>query len=268
MSEERDPCQRAAELLREAERVLVLTGAGISTESGIPDFRSPGGLWDRYDPSELTYDRFRASEQTRRIYWQIAAEAYPVLRDARPNAAHRAVVAIERAGKLLGLVTQNVDGLHQKAGSDPAKVVEIHGTALRVTCIDCGREYDREQVHQRVLAGEQVPRCDACGGPLKPATISFGQAMPERETAQAFRWAAECDLAIVIGSSLVVYPAAAIPQEAVRAGARLIIVNREPTPQDSSASVVVRGSAGEAMTRIVTLAGCPMPPAEGEPTSP
>ncbi len=251
-----DPCKAAGELLRRAERVLVLTGAGISTESGIPDFRSPGGLWSRYDPTELTFDRFRRSEETRRIYWRIAAESYPVLRDAEPNAAHRAVVAIERSGKLLGLVTQNIDGLHQKAGSDPAKTIEIHGTALRVACIDCGAEHDREQVHRRVLAGDATPSCDHCGGPLKPATISFGQAMPERETAEAFRLAASCDLVIVIGSSLVVYPAAAIPEEAVRAGAPLIIVNREPTSQDRSAAVVVHGAAGESMSRIVEYAGC------------
>lgn len=250
-----DACRQAAELLRAARRVVVLTGAGISTESGIPDFRSPGGLWSRYDPSKLTFDRFRAHLETRKLYWQIACQSYPLMRDALPNAAHEAFVAIERAGRLLALVTQNVDGLHQKAGSSPEKTIEIHGTAMGVVCIDCGQKADREAIHRQVLAGDEAPVCQACGGPLKPATISFGQAMPERETAAAFRAAAECDLMIVAGSSLVVYPAAGLPEEAVRAGARLVIVNREPTGHDALASVVVHGSAGESMRRIVAEAG-------------
>jgi NAD-dependent deacetylase len=250
-----DPCRRAGELLRDARRVVVLTGAGISTESGIPDFRSPGGLWSRYDPSKLTYDRFCASAETRRAYWQIACESYPVMRDAEPNVAHRAVVAIERAGKLLKLVTQNVDGLHMKAGNSVEKTIEIHGTALGVKCIGCGASHDREMIHRRVLAGDATPVCDDCGSPLKPATISFGQAMPERPTAEAFAAARDCDYMLVIGSSLVVYPAAAVPEEAARAGAPVIIVNREATGLDPYAAVKIRGAAGEAMSRIVEAAG-------------
>jgi NAD-dependent deacetylase len=250
-----DPCKRAAELLRGADRAVFLTGAGISTESGIPDFRSPGGLWDRYDPSELTYDRFCASAETRKVYWEIATQSYPVMRDAEPNAAHKAVAAIERAGKLLRLVTQNVDGLHQRAGSSEAATIEIHGSAMRAKCIDCGSEHDRAQVHQRILDGEATPSCDQCGGRLKPATISFGQAMPEKETAEAFQAAAEADLMIIIGSSLVVYPAAGVPEAAVRAGAPLIIVNREPTPLDSYATLNIYGAAGESMFRMVEEAG-------------
>ncbi len=250
-----DACLRAGELLRGASRVVVLSGAGISTESGIPDFRSPGGIWSRYDPTALTFDRFCASEQTRVLYWQIATDAYPIMRDALPNAAHAAVALIECAGRLLRLVTQNVDGLHHKAGSSAGRTIEIHGSALRVRCVGCGSEDDREDVHRRVLAGERAPGCRDCGEPLKPATISFGQAMPERETFDAFAAARQSDLMIVIGSSLVVYPAAAIPEEAVRAGAPLVIVNREPTPQDDAATVVVRGAAGEAMSRIVHAAG-------------
>ena len=250
-----DACQRAGALLRPARRVVVLTGAGISTESGIPDFRSPGGLWSRYDPSELTFDRFRARLETRRLYWEIACTAYPVMRDAIPNAAHDAIVAIEKAEKLLALVTQNVDGLHQKAGNSRERIIEIHGSALGVRCIECGASADREAVHARVLGGDAAPTCDECDGALKPATISFGQAMPERETAAAFAAAAACDLMIVVGSSLVVYPAAALPEEAVRAGAPLVIVNREPTGHDRLAEVVVGGSAGESMSRIAAEAG-------------
>lgn len=235
--------------------MLVLTGAGISTQSGIPDFRSPGGLWSRYDPTELTFDRFCASAETRRVYWQIACESYRVFRDAEPNAAHYAVAAIENAGKLLCLVTQNIDGLHQRAGSSQGRTIEIHGSGLRVKCINCNLEYDRELVHQRVIGGDAAPSCDDCGGPLKPATISFGQAMPEEETAEAFAAALQADLMIVVGTSLAVYPAAALPHEALRAGAQLIIVNREPTSLDSAATVVMHAPAAETMTSIIGLAG-------------
>ncbi len=250
-----DPCQLAAGLLASAERVVILTGAGISTESGIPDFRSPGGLWDRYDPSQLTYDRFCASADTRKTYWDIATQSYPVMRDAEPNAAHQAVVEIERAAKLLCLVTQNVDGLHQRAGSSDERTIEIHGSAMRAKCIDCGMEHDRATIHDRILGGDATPACDGCAGRLKPATISFGQAMPEKETAAAFSAAAQCDLMIVIGSSLVVYPAAGVPEMAVRSGAPLVIVNREPTQLDPQATVLVHGAAGESMSRIVTESG-------------
>jgi len=253
-----DPCKQAAELLRRADRVVILTGAGISTESGIPDFRSPGGLWDRYDPSQLTFDRFCASAKTREVYWEIATQSYPVMRDAQPNAAHRVVAAIEKAGKLLRLVTQNVDGLHQRAGSSDDATIEIHGSAMRVKCIDCGAEHDRAEIHRRILGGEAVPICDRCGGRLKPATVSFGQAMPEKETAEAFAAANQADLMFVIGSSLVVYPAAAVPEAAVAAGVPLVIVNREPTGLDGHAALAIHGAAGETMSRIAEHAGIPL----------
>ncbi|MBI5503391.1 MAG: Sir2 family NAD-dependent protein deacetylase [Deltaproteobacteria bacterium] len=256
MSSRDDATARAAALLRAARSVLVLTGAGISTESGIPDFRSPGGLWTRYDPRKLTFDLFCSRLETRRDYWRLATETYPILRDAEPNAAHRAVAEIERAGKLLCLVTQNVDGLHLKAGSSRERTVEIHGSSLRATCIDCGAEHDREQLHRLLLAGKvEVPSCELCGGRVKPATISFGQSMPEKETARAFAAAGDCDLLIVIGSSLVVYPAASLPDVAVKAGASLVIVNNEATPKDDLAAALVRGAAGESMTMLLRGAG-------------
>ncbi|HYB98929.1 MAG TPA: Sir2 family NAD-dependent protein deacetylase [Candidatus Limnocylindrales bacterium] len=252
--------RQAAALLAQARSVVVLTGAGVSTESGIPDFRSPGGLWTRYDPRKLTFDLFCAYEATRRDYWKMSTESYPVLRDAEPNAAHHAIVAIEKAGKLLRLVTQNVDGLHRKAGSSPERTTEIHGSSLRAGCIDCGASHDREQLHRRLVAGEVVvPSCDVCGGRVKPATISFGQSMPERETAQAFEAAEACDLMLVVGSSLQVYPAAALPDTAVAAGSRLIIVNNEETPKDDIADVLLRGSAGESMSLLVRAAGLELP---------
>lgn len=251
-----DAAGRAGALLARARAVVFLTGAGISTESGIPDFRSPGGLWTRYDPRKLTFDLFLAREETRRDYWKLATESYPLLRDAEPNRAHLAVAAVEKAGKLARLVTQNVDGLHHKAGSSREKTIEIHGSSLRATCVDCGAEHDREELHGRLVRGEiEVPYCDACGGRVKPATISFGQAMPPHETEQAFAAAAACDLFVVVGSSLVVYPAASLPDVAVRAGAPLVIVNAEETPQDASAAVVLRGSAALALSKMAEAAG-------------
>lgn len=238
-----------AHLLGGARQLVVLTGAGISTESGIPDFRSPGGLWTRYDPTKLTFDKFCASAETRRTYWEMGNELYPALRDAQPNTAHRVLVALERRGSLLRIVTQNVDGLHQKAGSSANVMIEIHGTALEVGCLTCGARQDRGPVQARFAAGEHDLRCE-CGGLLKPATISFGQAMPERETAQAFADAAAADVFLVIGSSLAVYPAAGLPRVAVENGAPLVIVNREPTPYDDYAELVLHGSAGETLGAV------------------
>jgi NAD-dependent deacetylase len=255
-SAERSALETAARLLAEARAVVFLTGAGISTESGIPDFRSPGGLWSRYDPRKLTFDLFCLHEQTRRDYWKLATETYPVLRGAEPNAAHHAIRTIERAGRLLMLVTQNIDGLHLKAGSSRERLIEIHGSSLRATCIECGAEHDRERLHERVSNGQiDVPYCEVCGGPVKPATISFGQAMPERETLEAFAAAEACDLFIVVGSSLQVYPAASLPDIAVRSGIPLVIVNNEATPKDDMAAAVLRGSAGESMSLLVRAAG-------------
>jgi NAD-dependent deacetylase len=246
--------ETATKLIGDARRLVVLTGAGISTESGIPDFRSPGGLWTRYDPTKLTFDKFCASAETRRTYWEMGNELFPALRDAQPNTAHRVLAALERRGGLLRIVTQNVDGLHQKAGSSANVMIEIHGTALEVGCLTCGARQERGPVQARFAAGEHDLRCD-CGGLLKPATISFGQAMPERETAQAFADAAEADVFLVIGSSLAVYPAAGLPRVAVENGAPLVIVNREPTPYDDYAELTLHGSAGETLGAVAAALG-------------
>ena len=247
------PIERAAELISRANDVVVLTGAGISTESGIPDFRSPGGIWTKYDPQEFTYQNFVANRAHRERYWKMSLDIHPVIAAAEPNAAHHAVAALEHAGKLRAVITQNIDGLHQRAGSSPDRVIEIHGTALAVLCLSCGDRLPRADVQARVLAGEAAPDCRLCGGILKPATISFGQAMPEQETASAFEHAEHCDVFLVIGSSLVVHPAAYLPVRAVESGARLIIVNLEPTPCDGMARVLLRGRAGETMAALLEV---------------
>jgi len=244
----------AALLVAQARRIMVFTGAGISTESGIPDFRSPGGVWDRFDPTEFTYQKFVASEESRRKYWALSKLFYEPLIQASPNPAHEACVTLDRWGRLDCVVTQNIDGLHQRAGLAPERVIELHGTALSVSCLSCGDRHARDAIQARVAAGEQAPRCGKCGGILKPDTVSFGQAMPEKETAEAFRRAEACDLCWVIGSSLVVTPAAHVPAVAVQSGARLIILNGSETPLDDLADVVIRGKAGEIAPRILAEA--------------
>jgi NAD-dependent deacetylase len=249
------PVQRAAELLSSSTDLVVLTGAGISTESGIPDFRSPGGIWTKYDPQEFTYQNFVANRAHRERYWKMSLDIHPVLTGAEPNAAHRAVAELERRGHLRAVITQNIDGLHQRAGSSSDLVIEIHGTALHVVCLSCSDRRPREEVQARVRAGEAAPTCSSCGGILKPATISFGQAMPERETALAFEHTEHADVFLVIGSSLVVHPAAYLPVRAVECGAKLVVVNLETTPCDRLAAVVVRGKAGPTMSEILQAMG-------------
>jgi NAD-dependent deacetylase len=238
-----------AELVVRSTRIVVFTGAGISTESGIPDFRSPGGVWTKYNPQDFTYQKFIASEETRRLSWQRFRDIQWT--KVRPNAAHFAVADLERLGKLACVITQNIDGLHQMAGNTPDKVIELHGTARWVACLDCGKRWPREEIEAWLEKGVEIPLCDACGGLLKSATISFGQSMPMRETQAAEVFARRCDLCIVIGSSLVVYPAAYMPVYAVESGAKLVIVNREATPLDSAAALVVHAGAGETMTKVL-----------------
>jgi NAD-dependent deacetylase len=246
-----DLIERAARIIRDGEKILVFTGAGLSTESGIPDFRSPGGIWDRYDPQDFYFQRIISDERAREKYWKMSSEYYVTMRDARPNSAHLAVRGLEDMGKLLAVVTQNIDSLHQRAGNSPEKIIEIHGTAFSVSCLSCGKKYGREEIEERLRTGEKAPHCDSCRGILKPSTVSFGQAMPEAEMAEAIRCAGECDVCMVLGSSLVVYPAASVPLHAAEEGAKLVIVNRDPTPLDSQAEVVIHESLGETLTRIM-----------------
>jgi len=247
-----DALRSAARYVYEAGKIVVFTGAGISTESGIPDFRSPGGTWSRYNPDDLTYQRFRSHEKFRKLYWQYDRERYPAIRDAKPNPAHLAVVEIERTGRLLALVTQNIDGLHQKAGNSPEKVFELHGTVHEVTCLDCHSRWSREEITDRMdREGLEIPYCSYCNGPLKCATIAFGQSLPAEVLEAGFSYAGQCDLFVTVGSSLVVQPAAMLPLEAKRHGARLILVNDSETPYDHVMDVIVRGKAGPIMSGII-----------------
>ncbi len=239
-------------MIHQSERLVIFTGAGISTESGIADFRSPGGLWEKYDPNDFTFDRFLASEQTRQRYWQMSQEMWIAILEAPPNNAHLSIVELNRLGKLDCLITQNIDGLHQRSGLPAEKILELHGTTIWVSCLSCGKRYPRQEIYDRIVAGDKAPYCDVCGGIMKPATISFGQAMPERETREAERRSAQCDLFMVIGSSLVVYPAAHMPVIARQNNAKLIILNLMPTPHDDNADLVIREKAGDTMEQILS----------------
>jgi len=235
-----------ADMILQSEKVVVFTGAGFSTESGIPDFRSPGGVWDKFDPSELNYQNFLNSEEIREKYWRMHKMMWETIRDAQPNIGHYAVTDLYNMGKLDCVITQNTDGLHQKAGVPEELVIELHGTMQWVDCLDCGQRYPRAQVHDKMLAGENIPRCDGCNGILKPATIAFGQMMPQQETREAERLAA--------GSSMVVHPAAQMPVIAKNSGARLVIFNLTPTPHDHHADVVINEKTGETLSQIVAQA--------------
>ena len=242
---------QVAEWIAGSRGDVVFAGAGLSTESGIPDFRSPGGVWDRYDPEDFYFQNFLASEASREKYWQMATEMYEPMKRAQPNPAHLAIAELEALGKLDCVITQNIDGLHHKAGNSDEKILELHGTAMYVSCLSCKQRYDRDEIQGRIQRGVRAPRCDTCGGLLKPATISFGQSMPERETQEAYRRSAACDLFIVVGSSLVVQPAASMPVVAKRGGAKLVIINRDETPLDSMADVVISSQAGPTMSAIL-----------------
>jgi NAD-dependent deacetylase len=243
--------EAAANMIAQSKKLVVFTGAGLSTESGISDFRSPGGVWSRFDPNELTFQAFLASEEGREKYWEFSTSYWTEMVQAKPNPGHKAIAKLDSLGKLDRVITQNIDGLHQRSGVPEEKVIELHGTARWVSCLECGQRYPREQIEERIKGGIKVPRCDSCGGIMKPATISFGQAMPERETRQAEAKAAACDLFLVAGSSLVVYPAAQMPLIAKESGARLIIVNLTPTPHDTHADIVIHDQTGPALSQII-----------------
>lgn len=241
-------------MVERAERITVLTGAGISTDSGIPDFRGPQGVWTKNPAAEKTstLSHYLNDPDVRRLSWQqrLSSPAW----GARPNAGHRAVVELERQGRLVAVVTQNIDELHQKAGSDPALVVEVHGTMHRVVCWGCGDEAPMEAALERVRAGEDDPRCRDCGGILKSATISFGQSLDPDTIMRAEMAAMSCDLLLAVGTSLGVHPAAGLVPLARESGAEIVIVNGQETPYDRLAGAVVRGSISDVLPEMVKRA--------------
>jgi NAD-dependent deacetylase len=243
--------RQAAELLSSARKGVALTGAGVSAESGIPTFRGAGGLWKQYDPVKVASIEYFMADPS--AYWKVSKDRGRVALAARPNPGHRALAALEAAGHLAAVVTQNTDGLHQESGS--RHVIEMHGSSRTVQCLDCGNREPRVDVQAR-LEVEMPPRCKVCGGTfLKPTVVLFGEPMPQAAVAEAFALAREADVVLVVGSSLVVYPAADIPLVALRSGARMIVINAEPTPFDELAEVVIHGRSEEVLPEIIALIG-------------
>jgi NAD-dependent deacetylase len=242
--------EKVAELIINANKVVVFTGAGISTESGIPDFRSPGGIWSRFDPDDFTYQKFVSDPEARRKQWRMLGEGH-LTTGAKPNPAHYAIAELDKLGRLDCVITQNVDNLHQKAGMPAEKVFELHGNMQWAVCLSCGQHYPFDQIKDRLDKGEEIPDCEVCHGMLKPNAVLFGEQLPYEVLTEASHRSSNCDLFIVVGSTLVVYPAAYMPIYAVQAGAKLVIINLSSTPMDAEAAVLIRTKAGEAMSKIV-----------------
>lgn len=236
-------------LLDRARRVVMFTGAGISTESGIPDFRSPGGIWSRMKP--IYYQEFVSSEEARVESWRRKFDSDPVMRAAGPNRGHRAVASLVRQGKVSDVITQNIDGLHQASGIPDSQVIELHGNSTYAHCLDCQRRYELDDIRPAFEETGRAPRCEACDGHVKTATVSFGQSMPPAAMIRAEEAILACDLCLVAGSSLVVFPAAGFPELAKRNGAALVILNREPTDMDPMADLVLNREIGETLGTLV-----------------
>jgi NAD-dependent deacetylase len=244
-----DDAAALADLLRASRRVIAFTGAGISTESGIPDFRSPGGIWTKMMP--VQYQDYLSDPEARRISWQRRFEMEDTWNAVKPNAGHRAIAELVAQGRVSHVITQNIDALHQASGVPDGQVIELHGNTTYAKCLDCGLRMEIADIRAHFDAHGDAPDCVACGGIVKTATISFGQPMPEDEMARAEAATLACDLMLVLGSSLAVFPAAGFPLLAVRSGARLAILNREETPQDRHADLTIRGEIGPIMQGAV-----------------
>ncbi|MFW9918713.1 MAG: NAD-dependent protein deacylase [Candidatus Thorarchaeota archaeon] len=239
--------QDARELILDSKRIIAFTGAGISVDSGIPDFRSEGGLWERFDPHEYaTYDSFLADPSK---FWTMGQEIADLILKAKPNPAHLALANLESVGRLMGVITLNIDNLHQAAGSQ--NVVELHGNYLRAYCMECHQEYADTEIHRRVVHGEIPPKCDNCGGVLKSEAILFNEPLPQKSMESAIQLCRRSDLMVVIGTSLTVYPAAYLPQLAKESGAKIILVNLEGINRDDVADIVIKGRASEIIPKIL-----------------
>ena len=236
-------------MIEEAHRVVFFTGAGISTESGIPDFRSPGGIWTRMKP--IYFADFLASDEARRETWRRRFATDATMRQAEPNRGHRAIAALVNRGKAAAVITQNIDGLHQASGVPAKQVIELHGNTTYAHCLDCAQRYELEDIRAEFERTGEAPSCVSCGGHVKTATISFGQAMPPAAMIRAEEETLACDLLVAVGSSLVVYPAAGFPEMAARNGTRLVILNREPTGLDPYADLVLHKEIGVTLGEAV-----------------
>lgn len=237
-------------MIAASKRLVVFTGAGISTESGIPDFRGPDGLWTKVDPEDFTIDRFLRSGETRKKVWYYLVEG-GLMTNAQPNRAHMAIAELEKMNKLSSIITQNIDNLHQRAGNHPQRVHELHGNMQWLVCLDCGERYDLEMMRQKHPSPDHFPSCEKCRGLLKPGVVFFGEMLPQDTLRMAERESEQSDLFMVIGSSLVVYPAAYMPIYAKQSGAKIVIINMGQTGQDEIADVFINASAGETMASIL-----------------
>lgn len=244
------PIRLAASLIRGASSLVVLTGAGISTESGIPDYRGPGGVWETQKPP--TIGDYLENRDTRLAAWERRLTDYPRLAAREPNAGHAALVTLERRGILLSVITQNIDGLHQKAGNSPERVIELHGNAHQLRCASCGRFWAASDIQQRLVGGDVDPHCDVCGGVLRSGTVLFGEPLPRKALDAAVAASNACDVFLVVGSSLVVNPAARLPEMARARGASIIMINRTPTAIDRLADVHILGEAGQTLSDVVS----------------
>jgi len=251
MTEWQHQAEAVAELIATSQRVLIFTGAGISTESGIPDFRGPDGIWQKYDPDDFTIEKFLSDEEVRKRQWQMLSSGDLAMLKAQPNAAHYAITELNSLGKLYGVVTQNVDGLHQKAGVPEDLVFQLHGNLSRAVCLGCGRRYPMETVAGWLNQGMADPACHFCMGMLKPDAVLFGEQLPSKILLESERRSRSCDVCIVMGSTLSVFPANLIPQYARQAGATLVIINLGPTEMDQMAHIRIEGKAGEIASLII-----------------
>ncbi|MGY5863045.1 MAG: NAD-dependent deacylase [Candidatus Thorarchaeota archaeon] len=243
----KEEIKRAIELVASSSRIIALTGAGISVDSGIPDFRSEGGLWERYDPHE--YATIESFNQNPSKFWTMGRELAETILQAKPNSAHMGLYKLESEKKLIGIITQNIDNLHQAAGNK--RIVELHGNYLRAHCTECSKEFVGDAVHQSVVNGEIPPKCDVCKGVLKSEAILFGEPLPETAMEEAVELCRQTDLMLVIGSSLTIYPAAFLPQLAKNAGAKIVLINLEGTNRNCVADIVIRGRATEIIPKLV-----------------
>jgi NAD-dependent deacetylase len=234
--------QPLIELAKDATRIVALTGAGISTESGIPDYRGPNGVWATQKPP--TIGDYETNEETRKRVWSFRRENFRTMQNRQPNQGHLALARLEQEGRLLAVITQNIDGLHQKAGNSADRVIELHGTTHDIVCMKSGHRFTGEEIQVRLEAGEEDPHCPICGGVLRTSTILFGEALPKTALERALALSQQTDLMLVVGTSLVVNPAARLPLIATRAGSRVAIINRESTPLDDLVDLVARGDAG------------------------